>query len=642
MLSARALRHRLRAEGLTAAIRLAGQPATIAALMARAKNELVRVPGAAIPGVLAPTIFFLGLNGVFGALTHLTGFSTGSYESFIVPVSMLQGAGFTGAAAGVNLARDIEQGWLDRLLVSPAPALGAARRHRAGGQRPRADPRHCRFCMVASRSAPSFPGVDGLLVAFAMVAAMAAVAACWGSMLALRFKSQSAAPLMQAGTMAVILTTTAYAPLALLQGWLQDVARVNPVTQVIDAARQGFVGGVTWADTWPGVAGAGRDAGGRSAPWRCARCAAPHCEPRTRRWPKTSIYQTESTNRRSRSPSGCCGGTGERGSGMGSRYAYTQPSPGRYPWQWYWDSCFAAIVWRRFDPARARAELESLLAAQRPDGFIGHTIFWDRPVSLGRLPFYNVASRQRLPDRDDPAAAAGLGLADRRRRPGRRAADRRPDRLAGRQPRPRRATGCSGSSSPTSRGSTPRPSSTRSGGGGRTRGSASPAWCGATAGSASTRGACAIAAARSSARCWSTRCGRSRCRRWGGRRRPRRWSSGSGTSGAALFLDEVQPGGARPGVLTWAALAPLALPDLPEEIGRRLVEEHLLNEREFLTPVAPPSVAASEPSYEPGGGRGPIRRYWRGPTWVNSAWMVWLGMRRLGYEREADAVGARA
>ena len=62
-----------------------------------------------------------------------------------------------------------------------------------------------------------------------------------------------------------------------------------------------------------------------------------------------------------------------------------------------------------------------------------------------------------------------------------------------------------------------------------------------------------------------------------------------------LFVDEAQPGGIRPDVLTWAALAPLALPDLPEAIGRRLVEEHLLNEREFLTPVAPPSVAASEP-----------------------------------------------
>jgi ABC-2 type transport system permease protein len=98
-----------------------------------------------------------------------------------------------------------------------------------------------------------FPGLDGLLVTYAMVAAMAAVAACWGSFLALHFKSQSAAPLMQAGTMAVILTTTAYAPLALMQGWLQDVARINPVTQVVEAARQGFVGPVTWAETWPGV-----------------------------------------------------------------------------------------------------------------------------------------------------------------------------------------------------------------------------------------------------------------------------------------------------------------------------------------------------------------------------------------------------
>jgi ABC-2 type transport system permease protein len=226
--------------------------ATIAALMARAKNELLRVPGAAIPGVLAPTIFFLGINGVFGALTQLTGFQTGSYESFVVPVSMLQGAGFTGAAAGVNLARDIEQGWLDRLLVSPAPrwallagtVLAAAARSLIPAT----------FVLtMALLLGAGWPGVDGLAVAYFMVAAMAAVAACWGSMLALRFKSQSAAPLMQAGTMAVILTTTAYAPLALLQPWLADVAEVNPVTEVVEAARQGFVGGVTWADTWPGL-----------------------------------------------------------------------------------------------------------------------------------------------------------------------------------------------------------------------------------------------------------------------------------------------------------------------------------------------------------------------------------------------------
>ena len=95
--------------------------ATIRALMRRALNEILRVPGAAIPGVLAPAIFFLGLTAVFGNLTLLPGFTSESYQSFLIAVSLMQGAGFTGAATGVNLARDIEQGWFDRLLASPAP-----------------------------------------------------------------------------------------------------------------------------------------------------------------------------------------------------------------------------------------------------------------------------------------------------------------------------------------------------------------------------------------------------------------------------------------------------------------------------------------------------------------------------------------
>src|SRR6058998_3887385 len=102
---------------------------TIMALVRRAANELLRVPGAAIPGVLAPTIFFLGLTSVFGHLTLLPGFSTSSYQSFLIPISLPVAAPvkpapcrrLIGAATGVNLARDIEQGWFDRLLVSPAP-----------------------------------------------------------------------------------------------------------------------------------------------------------------------------------------------------------------------------------------------------------------------------------------------------------------------------------------------------------------------------------------------------------------------------------------------------------------------------------------------------------------------------------------
>jgi ABC-type multidrug transport system permease subunit len=225
---------------------------TISALMGRALNEILRVPGAAIPGVLAPTIFFLGLTAVFGNLTLLPGFTTDSYESFLIPVSLMQAAGFTGAATGVNLARDIEQGWFDRLLASPAPrsvlltglVLSASFRALLPATL---------LLAVGFSLGAHWPGPGGLAIALVITMGMAMVAAAWGTTLALRFKSQSVAPLMQAGMLVLILTTTAYAPLELLTGWLQDVARYNPVTQIVDAARQGFVGPVTWGETWPGL-----------------------------------------------------------------------------------------------------------------------------------------------------------------------------------------------------------------------------------------------------------------------------------------------------------------------------------------------------------------------------------------------------
>jgi ABC-type multidrug transport system permease subunit len=229
-----------------------GSVATIRALVRRALNEITRVPGAAIPGVLAPTIFFLGLTSVFGSLTLLPGFDTQSYQSFLIPITMLQGAGFTGAATGVNLARDIEQGWFDRLLASPAPrpvllaglVLSASLRSLLPAT----------FLLIVGFAiGVEWPGLLGLLIALFLVMGMAVIAATWGTSLAFRFRTQSAAPLMQVGMLLLILTTTAYAPLDLLTGWLQEVARINPLTQVVEAARQGFVGEVTWADTWPGL-----------------------------------------------------------------------------------------------------------------------------------------------------------------------------------------------------------------------------------------------------------------------------------------------------------------------------------------------------------------------------------------------------
>jgi ABC-2 type transport system permease protein len=221
-------------------------------LMRRGINEIVRVPGAAIPGVLAPTIFILGLTSVFGKLTLLPGFTTDDYLTFILPVGFLQGAGFTGAATGVNLARDIELGWFDRLLASPAPrhVLLAGTVLSASF---RALMPMTLLIIVGLSLGVHFPGVDGLLLAVLFAAVFASITASYSVTLALKFRTQAAAPLMQAGVFMAVLFTTSYAPQELLTGWLHDVAKYNPVTQIVEGVRQGFVGGVSWGETWPAL-----------------------------------------------------------------------------------------------------------------------------------------------------------------------------------------------------------------------------------------------------------------------------------------------------------------------------------------------------------------------------------------------------
>jgi len=34
---------------------------------------------------------------------------------------------------------------------------------------------------------------------------------------------------------------------------VQQVARVNPITNMLELARQGFLGDVAWGTTWPGL-----------------------------------------------------------------------------------------------------------------------------------------------------------------------------------------------------------------------------------------------------------------------------------------------------------------------------------------------------------------------------------------------------
>jgi neutral trehalase len=105
-----------------------------------------------------------------------------------------------------------------------------------------------------------------------------------------------------------------------------------------------------------------------------------------------------------------------------------------------------------------------------------------------------------------------------------------------------------------------------------------------------------------------------------------------------LFLDLAGRRERRVAISTWSALAPLALgAAIPEEIRRRLVEEHLLHPRRYAAAVGIPSTAMDEPAFRPGFDR---FRTWRGPSWMNTAWLLLPALDELGYGEEADRIEA--
>jgi hypothetical protein len=79
-----------------------------------------------------------------------------------------------------------------------------------------------------------------------------------------------------------------------------------------------------------------------------------------------------------------------------------------------------------------------------------------------------------------------------------------------------------------------------------------------------------------------------------------------------------------------ATLMPLYAGTITKAKAKKLVE-HLSDERLFQTNYPVPSVPLTSEFFSP-------RRYWQGPTWINTNWLIIDGLRRYGFDEEAKAL----
>ena len=110
-----------------------------------------RQPGTWIPPLTFPLILMAVNSNGLRAATHLPGFPTKSFLAFFMPFSFMQGALFASGIAGVDFARDIDTGFLNRLALTPVRGSCAAARP----DRRRA--RHRRRSRPSSTSASGSP-----------------------------------------------------------------------------------------------------------------------------------------------------------------------------------------------------------------------------------------------------------------------------------------------------------------------------------------------------------------------------------------------------------------------------------------------------------------------------------------------------
>ena len=223
------------------------------ALARRSLVNTLRIPAAFVPIIAMPVFFVISFSGSFSSLTRLPQFPTDNILDWMVPFAILQGSAFAGFSTGFGTVRDIENGFYPRLLLSPGGRFPLILGSALAGM-VRATITLTVVLLFGLALGADLPGgLLGLVMLWVASVGIAVVASGWALGVVYRVQSNKAGAILQVGIFFTMFLSTGQVPLAAQTGWVRNVARVNPITNVLELARQGFLGHVSWSDTWPGL-----------------------------------------------------------------------------------------------------------------------------------------------------------------------------------------------------------------------------------------------------------------------------------------------------------------------------------------------------------------------------------------------------
>ena len=205
-------------------------------LMLRSLRESARQPALEFGNLFIPIFFFAVTVGAIGNVAA-AGFGINNYLGFQLPVAILQGVAGAAGTSGIAIVTDIERGYFDKLLLTPAPRLALVLGRLA------ADAVRLTFLAAIILVAGLFTGSGmeagplGLVLILVISALFGLAYSSLGVAIALKTGSAQAAQMSFLLFFPLLFLSPAFAPKELFAGWLEFLATINPVTYILEGQR---------------------------------------------------------------------------------------------------------------------------------------------------------------------------------------------------------------------------------------------------------------------------------------------------------------------------------------------------------------------------------------------------------------------